>query len=383
MGLDNVVVRDIVHNPSNKDEILGTSFFLKLGGGIATVCIAVGAASFFQASDPRMALLVGIIAAGTIFQAFDAIDFWFQSQVISKYTVYAKNAAFLLISILKVVLILAKASIVAFAVAGIAEIALGAVGLVAVYRFRGHRIRDWSFRLSVAGKLLEDSWPLILSSVIVMIYIRIDQLMIGRILGSREVGIYSVAVTLTEVWYFIPMAITASVLPGIIDAKKRSEALFYDRLQQLYLFMFWVSLSVPVLLSIYSSRIILLVYGEDYARASTALTIMCWTGIFVSSGLVSNNWYLINNLNRYTFYRGIAGVVINIALNLILIPRHGINGAAAATLISQFAASYLFDLINKSTRIIFRMKSRTYFLFLPMTIRYLKLLFTEIRKNRK
>lgn len=94
LGLDGIVVRDIVRDPSYKNEILGTAFILKLLGGISTLILAVGAVSLLRPHDNLTRWLVGIIAAGTIFQAFDVIDFWFQSQVQSKYTVYAKNVAF-------------------------------------------------------------------------------------------------------------------------------------------------------------------------------------------------------------------------------------------------------------------------------------------------
>ena len=223
LGLDSVVVRNIVRDPSRREEILGTAFFLKLIGAAATVVLAAGTILLVRPGDTVSQIVVGIIALGTIFQAFDAIDFWFQSQILSKYTVCAKNSAFLVISLVKIALILSKASVISFAAAGLAEIALGSMGLIMVYRMNGHRLKEWRFRRDTAKEMLADSWPLVLSGIVVMIYIRIDQVMIGNILGIAEVGIYSVAVNLTEVWYFIPMAITSSVLPAIIDSKRRSE----------------------------------------------------------------------------------------------------------------------------------------------------------------
>jgi PST family polysaccharide transporter len=382
LGLDSVAVRDIVRDPSRKEEILGTVFFLKLLGAAVTVVLAVGTILVVRPGDTVSHIVVGIIALGTIFQAFDAIDFWFQSQVLSKFTVYAKNSAFLIVSVVKIALILSKASVVSFAAAGLVEIALGSIGLILVYRRNGHRLKAWRFRRDTAGRMLADSWPLILSGIVVMVYIRIDQVMIGNILGIAEVGIYSVAVNLTEVWYFIPMAITSSVLPAIVDSKRRSEAQYYDRLKKLYLGLFWLSLVVPILITLFAESIILLVFGEQYRGASTPLSIQCWAGIFVFSGLVSNHWYLVENLNRYNLYRHIAGAAVNIGLNVILIPRYGISGAAFATLITQFASSYLFDLINVRTRVIFRIKTRTFLFFLPDTIRYVSEEFFGGRKTK-
>ena len=231
LGLDSVVVRDIVRDPSRREEILGTAFLLKLLGAVVTVVLVVGTILVVRPGDTVSHIVVGFIALGTIFQAFDAIDFWFQSQVLSKFTVYAKNSAFLVVSLIKIALILSKASVISFAAAGLVEIALGTMGLVMVYRMNGYRFKEWRFRRDTAKRMLADSWPLILSGVVVMIYIRIGQVMIGNILGVAEVGIYSVAVNLTEAWYFIPMAVTSSVLSAIVDAKRRSEDQYYERLK--------------------------------------------------------------------------------------------------------------------------------------------------------
>lgn len=371
LGLDSIVVRDLVHDPSRRDETLGTAFTLKLVVGAATFVLTLGAIWLLRPDESTTRWLVGIIAAGTIFQAFDTVDFWFQAQVRSKYTVYARNAAFLAATLIKVVLILLHAPLVAFAWAGLAETVFGAAGLVIVYRNTGFFLRSWRASLALATGLLRDSWPLMLSGVVVMVYIKIDQIMLGEMLGNHEVGVYSAAVRLTEVWYFIPMSITASVFPAIIQAKKSSEAEYYNRLNKLYLVMVWLSLAVAVPVTLFAGEIVQLVFGEQYRQAAGALSINCWAGLFIFSGLVSNHWYLLEKLNHLTLYRHILGAGANIGLNLVLIPRYGVNGAAAATLLTQFVTSYLFDLLNKPTRILFRIKTRYFLLFLPITVQYL------------
>lgn len=371
MGLDSIVVRDLVDHPERKDTTLGTAFTLKLAGGAVASCLAVVAILLLRPGDGEVHWLVGIIAAGTLLQAFDAIDFLFQAQVRSKYTVLAKNAAFLTATSIKIALILLKAPLIAFAWVGTAEIACGAVGLVMVYRLDGNSLTAWRCNLLAARGLLAESWPLLLSGVVVMIYIKIDQVMLGQALGNKEVGVYSAAVRLSEVWYFIPMSIAASVFPAVVNAKKTDEAEYYRRLNKLYLLMVWLSLAVAVPVTLMASQIVQLIFGAQYAAAGTALSINCWAGLFIFSGVVSNHWYLLENLNHLTLYRHVLGAVANIGLNLVLIPRYGVNGAAAATLITQFITSYLFDLLNKPTRVLFRIKSRYFFLFLPITIRYL------------
>src|SRR3989442_528209 len=209
---------------------MGTAFVLKLAVGLLTFLLAVATIAWIRPQDSITIGLVMIVAGGVLFQAFDTIDFWFQSQVQSKYTVYARDAAFLLVTGVKIVLILEQAPLIAFAWAMLAEVVVGAIGLVAVYWGTGHLLKEWQVSIQRAKMLLSDSWPLILSGLVIVVYMRIDQVMLGEMKGAEAVGIYSAAVKLSEVWYFIPMAIVSSVFPSIIEAKKLSEKLYYDRI---------------------------------------------------------------------------------------------------------------------------------------------------------
>ncbi|MCC6551344.1 MAG: flippase, partial [Ignavibacteriaceae bacterium] len=257
LGLDGIVVRNIVRGPSCKEEILGTAFVLKLLGGVSTLIFAVVAVSLLRPHENLTRWLVGITAAGMIFQAFDVIDFWFQSQVQSKYTVYAKNVAFLLITLVKIVLILVKAPLIVFAWAGLAEIVIGSVGLVIVYRINGFYVKTWIATISRSKMLVNDSWPLILSGIAIYIQARIDQVMLGEMVGDTEVGQYSAAMRLIEVFGFIPMIIYSSVLPKVSSAKVENESLYYERLLNIYRLMFLLFLVTAIPIYVFSNQIVI------------------------------------------------------------------------------------------------------------------------------
>ena len=368
LGLESVVIRDISRNPACTEESLGTALALRLAGALLTLVLSVFVIGILRPGDTRALGMVAIIAAGTFFQAFDVIDFWYQSTVQSKFVVYARSAALLAISAAKVVLIVLHAPLVAFAWAVLGEAALAACGLALAYRSMAHRPARWHFNWVRARELLGASGPLFLSGAFVLLYIRIDRIMIGEMLGEEQLGIFSGAAQLAEVWYFIPMAIMSSVFPSIVAAKEVDEARYYRRLGKLYLVMVWLALAVAIPMTLFAAPIVELVFGPAYRAGAGVLAIQCWAGLFIFSGLVSNQWYLLENLSRYTLYRHVLGAGINIAMNIALIPRYGINGAAIATIVTQFASSYLFDLVNRPTRKLFRIKSRYFFLFLPITI---------------
>jgi O-antigen/teichoic acid export membrane protein len=340
LGLDGIVVRNIVRDPGCRDRTLGTAFLLKLVGGSVCLLLAVGTIILMRPADRLTHWLVGIAAAGTVFQAFDAIDFWFQSQVLSRYTVYAKNGAFLLIAVCKVVLILYRAPLIAFAWAGLAEIALGSAGLVLAYRKTGLSLRQWRVETSLGRELMRDSWPLILSGIVIMIYMRIDQVMIGQMVGDREVGIYSAAVRLAEVWYFIPMSVVSSVFPSIVEARSAGDEPFYRRLQKLYNVMAFLGYAVALPVTFLAGPVIRLLFGTAYAGAGPMLALLIWAGLFTNLGVARSSFLTAMNWTRVHFMTVSLGCVINVALNIVLIPRYGGMGAVVASCVAYWFAAH-------------------------------------------
>lgn len=340
LGLDGIVIRELVRDPSGKDEILGTAFVLKFMSGVLSFLTVLAAIRLLRPTDSLTFWLVGIVAGGTIFNAFETIDFWFQSQVKSKYSVIAKSSAFLLISVVKVALILTKAPLIAFAGAGFAEIVIGSLGMVMTYRVSGRHILCWRSNFPIAKRLLKDSWPLILSSVAIMIYMRIDQVMIGEMVGSKEVGIYSVAVQLVEAWYFIPGVIVSSVFPSIVEAKEMGESVFYERLQQLYNLMAFMAYIIAVPVTFIAGWVINTLYGSAYGKAGPMLAVLIWSILFTNLGMARSTFLTTMNWTKVHFLTVGSGCVINIILNYLLIPLYGGLGAVIASCVAYWLAAH-------------------------------------------
>lgn len=354
LGLDGIVVRDLVREPEQRDRYLGTAFWLKLGGALIMLG-AVALATQFTSSDHLTNLYVLIIASGAIFQSFEVVDFYFQSQVLSKFVSICKMTQLLISSILKLYFIFTGADLIWFVLVTLVDQFTLALSLYLAYRYQklGSFYRHRHFDMKTARQLLKDSWPLIFSGLVVMIYMRIDQIMIKEMLGEREVGLYSAAVRLSEVWYFIPMIITASLFPSIVNAKKISEQLYYTRLRRLYTFMVWLAITIALPMTFLSDWLVTLLYGEAYREAGQVLTIHIWAGVFVFIGVASSKWFISEGLQKYLTINTVVGAIMNILLNLFLIPKYGVYGAAIATVISQAVASYFMNLIFQQTRLNF------------------------------
>ena len=358
LGLDGIVVRNVVKNPETRDELLGTAFGLRIIGGLALIGTVFFSIQFTDI-EPRTKLLVMIIASGHLLQAFEVIDFYFQSQVLARLISFAGIVSLLFSSAIKLCLIWSEASLVWFAWIVVVEQGVKGIMLCVAYIAQHISLWQWRLSLSQAKKLLRDSWPLIFSGLAIMVYMRIDQVMIKMMLNNEAVGIYSVAVNLSEAWYFIPMAISSSVFPAIINAKKQSDMLYYQRLQKLYDMMVWLAVAIALPTTFLSPWVIRGLYGDEFLQASGVLSIHIWAGVFVFLGVASGKWLLTENLLKISFYRTFLGASGNVIFNLILIPIFQLNGAAVATLLANFLAAYFFDAVNLKTRRTFVMKTKS------------------------
>ncbi len=360
LGLEGILVREFVRDPNSAPTLLGTALVLRLVGGTAVFLIAFALAIVIRPNNHGLAALVAIIALGNILQAFDVLDQWFQSKLLSKRTVVAKNTAFLIMAVIKVVLILYQAPLLAFAAAATGEITIGAAALLVAYKGTGERIKTLKFELPMAHKLLKESWPLIISGMAVGIYMRIDQIMLGQMMGDKAVGIYTAATKLTEFSYIIPTMIMASASPALFSLRNTNEVIFIQRLEQLFRLLVGLALAMAISMTLFSGVIVRLLYGNSYAESGMVLAVHVWAAVFVYLGVAQHPWYLSVGLIKLAAIRTVAGALVNIGLNLLLIPRYGPVGAATATLLSYGFADMLFNAVNARTREIFLMQVRAF-----------------------
>jgi PST family polysaccharide transporter len=368
LGLDGIVVHTILRDPSHQEETLGTVFLLRLCSGISVFFAIIGAILLIRSSDSLLHWLVGIIAAGLVFQAFDTIDLWFQSRVQSRHTVCAKNGAFLIISVVKVTMILSHAPLIAFAWAGLGEVIVGALGLMLFYRRNGLQVTTWRGSLARARILLRDGWPMIFAGISIIIYMKIDVVMLGNMVGDNAVGVYSAASRISEIWYFIPTAIVTSVFPSIVQSRYISESMYYDKLQRLFSVLMLLALVIAILMTFLSTPMTLLLFGQQYAPAGPILAVHIWAALFVFLGVAQSSWDIAENLTRLALFRTVMGAVINVVLNMMLIPRYAAMGAAVATVVSYAFSAYLLNVIHPKTRRIFMLQTRSI-----LFVRYLRM----------
>jgi O-antigen/teichoic acid export membrane protein len=339
LGLDDIIVCNLVRDREHTNTILGSSFVLKLIGSLLA-CSLIWVSILIFNDDWQTRWMTLIIALSLIFTSFDVIDYWFQSQVQSGAIAIFRSVQLILSSLAKLILVVGQFPLMAFAWLVLIDYLTKAIARIGVYWRHHYSLFDWRFNWLQARKLLQDSSPLILSGVMVAIYMKIDQVMLGNLANDQAVGNYAAAVRFSEIWYFIPMAICSSVYPAIINAKQKSEQEYYSKLQQLYDFMVWIALAIAIPMTFVAKPLMIRLLGAEYAEAGEILSWHIWAGIFVFLGVARSKWLMVENYTVFSFATTSIGALTNVVLNFLLIPTYQGNGAAIATVISYAVAAY-------------------------------------------
>jgi len=352
LGLDSFIIREIINEPHKKDEILGTSFFMRIGVNLLLLPLSVITYLILHqlSAKPGNSLtwVIFFFALASFFKSFNVIDSYFQSQVQSKYVVQVQNISLVLSNLFKVVVVLLlNAPLVWVAVSVTFDAFVVATGLVIMYHRQGFKLRNFSFNKSRAIQLLRKSFPLILSAVMVSIYMKIDMVML-KSLGSTAVGIYSAAAKISEAWYFIPVAIVTSVFPAIINARKTDLERYNKRLINLYDLLVYISVPLAIFVSFFGTFITDLVYGAKFPGAGPMLSIHIWSGVFVFLGSANSQYLLAEGYTSISFQRTAVGAIVNVLLNLWWIPLYGGMGTSLATMVACFVSAFYVLLIPKT-----------------------------------
>lgn len=356
LGLQNIVVRDIVRSPSTKLSTLGSAAFLQLFSSLVSYLFMLLIIFYIRPDEKLTHVIVCILGLAILLKASEIAVFWFESQVQSKYTVWVQNVLFILFVVIKLILILQHAPLLIFAWVILAESVLIAFILLIIMNKIGPSLLRLSFSTKRIKTLIKDSWPIAISSIAIMVYMKIDQVMLGQMIDDEAVGIYSVAVRISELWYFIPMVITSSVMPLILKSKKLNEVQYYRRLQKLYDLMVFISITISLFITFLAEPIIDLLFGVTYLGAEKVLKTHIWASVFVFLGVASHIWYVAENRLNTALLLTISGAVANIILNFLLIPRLGAMGSAISLVISQVISCWFCEGMIESTRRVFWMK---------------------------
>lgn len=361
MGLQGIVIRDLVRRPDEQKTLLASALVLRLIGAFLAIGLASIAIVLFRPDDQVAWSLVIILAMALLPAAVDVIDYRYQAEVNARPIVLIRNGIFILFSLIKIAIILGHGTVLMFAIAHSAETLVVAIAFL-FYANRGGAL----FKLSDATpaeclRLLKESWPLLFAGMSVAVYMRIDQVMLGEMLGDSAVGVFSAAVRISEVWYFVPVSIMVSVGPILTILHQQSTKAYEEKLEKIMRLLAWMSVLAAIGFTLLAVPIVHFLYGEAYQESAKILILHSWAGVFVGFGLASVAWLTNAKLTQYSLYQALAGAIVNIAANAYMIPIYGAVGSALATIIAYAVSGIFFNSFFSKTRPLFYLQMKSIF----------------------
>lgn len=348
LGLNGIIVKEFVKYPEKQGELLYSAIVLRIVSSFLSIIAIMGIMIVTHGKDRTILGIAFLLSISLLFGAFDIINYWYQSKLLSKIPVILTSTAYLIVAIYKIIILVLQKEVIWFAFATTLDMVLIAVFLmISYFRYQGQKLK---FSVSTAKSLLQQSYHFILSGVMVAVFAQTDKIMIGQMLNTTEVGLYSVAITICGLWSFIPAAIIDSVRPVIMEAKGKDESIYNKRMKQLYAAIIWMSIFYGIFISVFARWIVIILYGKQYLGAIGPLRIAVWYCAFSYLGAAKNIWLISENKQKYEKWFTLAGAVVNVGLNMMFIPILGIKGAAIATLVTQIITNFVLPSIPSATR---------------------------------
>ncbi len=365
LGLTGVLRKRCIEEPETVREVLGTSFVLNVIAGSILYGGLLLATHLIKTppSEQQLFLIFGMIL---IVDSFRCIDVWFHAQTRSRLSVYATTLPVILSAAAKLTAIFLGAGLTVFASIFVLETACIGFLLAWFYIRNDHPLKQWNASLHMAKSLLRQSWPLILNGFAINLYLRMDQIMLRSMQGAADVGEYAAASRLSTLWYMVPMLLASSLTPPILKARKNSQNEYVKRLQLFMDLNTGLAYLIAIPFSLLAPWLIRIVFGEAFASSSTILSIHVWSCIFVFQAVARNVDIIGEGRFQFSLRSSIVGAVVNLGLNVWLIPQYAGVGAATATLISQFSCSFLLTAFYKPLRHVFIMQCKS--LILPFRL---------------
>lgn len=359
-GLESVLVRVLVHAPDSKVATLQSALTLRLLGSLACLALALVAAVAMSTEKLPITPLVALIATGGVVQSFWVVEAWLHAQRFFRTSAGARSLGICLAALLRLYAVTSSNPLLALAAVSIAE-AMITAGLL-VFTSHGHGLDVRAVTRFPEPQALRSLWRessrMLLATFAIAVYARIGMVMLGKLSGPIEVGLFSAAASLSEAFYAIPIALMAAATPRLANAYLRDTREFSAHMAKLLRTTSLAGLTIAISITILSDWTIQLTYGGAFARAAPILAIHIWSTWLVFISSASEPWYINHGLLKQYLAKTMLAGAANIALNLILIPIYGGVGAAAATLVSYAVSAVACNLLWADTRELLRLQLR-------------------------
>lgn len=345
LGLRSTLVQELITKPDQEGQTMGTALVMDLVSAVACIVGIMSFVSIANRGETDTIIVCVLYGTNLIFQALEMIQYWFQAKLLSKYTSVTSMAAYAVVSVYRIWLLVSGKNVYWFAISQAIDFLIISICLLMIYHYRG--APKLSFSFSRAGEMFRISKYYIVSSMMVTIFGHVDSIMLKLMVGDSAAGIYSATMTCATMTSFVFAAIIDSARPSILEAKKLDQGQFEYNMKRLASVVIWLSLVQCAGFTLFAELVVAILYGADYAGAVPALRVIIWYSTFSYLGSVRNIWILAEGKQKYLWIINLSGALGNVLLNWLLIPGMGVLGAALASLITQFFTNVVIGFLMK------------------------------------
>lgn len=354
------VVKDLVTHPEQSDVTLGSAFVLNLGPALAVESVLAGLCAWrMTVGDWELPLVILLVSVPLVLRPVQVLEYWYQARLEARLASRARMIGMAGTAVVQIFLIASHAGLVAVAAATLVAPLVQSVLYVRYYQRAGGYFRRWRVSRPVMTRLARDSMPLVIAAVSVGLYMDIDQLMLAWLSDSRQLGLYASAVRISEFTYFIPLALVTSATPALLRLRAESKVDYLAQLQVLLCYLTMIAMALTAVVVVGAPLLVKVAFGPEFAAAAPILAVHVATAVFVYLGVAESIWNVGESQQVLAMAKTIGGAVLNIVLNLLLIPPFGGRGAAWASLIAYAAATLLGNALHPRCRPLFRLEIRS------------------------
>lgn len=356
-GLSNIEIREMAREPKSRDAIMGTSFALRTMFAVAAYLLLLGIVAWTE--DDSYTRKV-IMAYGLCLFAFpfNVTRNYFTSIVKNEYVVKSQIARTMVGALIKIVLLWRKMSLTWFILAAGFDYVLLAAGYAQSYRTQVGSLRAWRFEPRRIPFLLFESFPLLLSGAAVIVYQRIDQVMIRHLVSKEGVGYFATAGMFLNVVLFLPTVLVQTVSPLLVRLRQNNVDAYRKKALEVVGGVTWLAVLLSVGVMLCAPWMIGWTYGTKYLASVPILQVLIWKTVGMALSTSSGQLIIIEGIQKWAVIRNLLGCLVCVALNWAVLPRWGVLGAAWVTLATVTVTGCLANAAIPPYHRIFRLQCK-------------------------
>lgn len=328
LGLDKVVVKEVVSHPERQERIIASALAMRFVSGIISFLFCMIIVIVTKHNTPLYIYCTIVTAFTIILQSFDVFDYFYQAKNEVQRVIIPKVSVFILFCILKIVFIYLDGTLLSFLWLSFAELLITYLIILWYYLISTKTNLLIAISLTEMKQLFFHSWPLMFTGVLVLLYMKSDQLMLDTFGTPAQLGEYAAAARISELWYAIPTVIATAILPGLVEKRHTDIGAYHTAIERWLRLSCWISTMIAVCMSCAAPMLTRILYGAQYPQSGQILSIHIWANIPVFVGVVIMQYQIVEGKYKTNLYATVAGIIVNITANFLLIPLYGGTGAA-------------------------------------------------------